>query len=325
MEAARLAGLPLLEQADYAMFILRLPINSKEADKLLDVRLQEKPPEFRILWNVKDPSPKDKTLEIQDWEFKKRRGKNFTIVLIDSEKEELKRRQTYYVLNGGVLGSQKEIPRETDTIIVDLNFVFEKSQFNQIKTQESFSKHIAFAEKVYGVIDIKFYSTWTAGTGDWEKRTITEGRKDGFVNVYLSVRKQKDGFAATDTVVDEKTGEITTKDIFLAKGQLEGGGITNYSLREEALAHELGHKFGIVAYYGKKIPFTDVDIGNIPTDIEINSAISTLARGAVRKNIDWNKLGRSKPVVVSNMREFWETVTTYDKIRLGARGLSKAQ
>lgn len=158
----------------------------------------------------------------------------------------------YYVLNGGILGSAKETPRETDTIIVDLNYVYEKSQFNQIKAQESFSKQIAFAEKVYGVIEIKFYSTWTAGTGDWEARTITEGRKDSFVNLYLSVRKQKDGFAATDTVVDEKTGEITTKDIFLAKGQLEGGGITNYSLREEAFAHELGHKFGIVAYYGKK-------------------------------------------------------------------------
>lgn len=271
------------------------------------------------------PKPKDKTIEIQDWEFNKRRGTKFGFNLNDFEKEELKRRQIYYVLNGGVLGSEREIPRDTDTIIVDLNFVYEKSQFNQIKAQEAFGKHIAFAEKIYGVIEIKFYNTWTAGTGDWEARTITEGRKDGFINIYLSVRKQKDGFAATDTAVDEKTGEITTKDIFLAKGQLEGGGITNYSLREEALAHELGHKFGIVAYYGRNIPYTEVDIGNVPTDIEINSAISMLVRGAVRKSIDWNKLGRGNPVIVSNMREFWETVTTYDKIRLGARRLSKAQ
>jgi len=227
-------------------------------------------------------------------------------------------------LNGSVLGSEKEIPRETDTIIVDLNFVYEKSQFNEAKAQAAFQKQIAFAEKIYGVIEIKFCSTWTAGTGDWETRAIKEGRKDSFVNIFLTVRKQKDALAATDATVDEKTGEVTTKDIFLAKGQLEGGGITNYSLREEALAHELGHKFGIIAYYGK-IPYTGVDIGNIPTDIEINSAISMLGRGAVRKNIDWNRLGKGNPVIVSNMREFWATVTTYDKIRLGARRLSKAQ
>jgi hypothetical protein len=66
IEAARLVGLPLLEQVDYADFILRLPINQKDREKLLDKRQQEKPPEFRLLWKGKDPSPKDGTIAIQD-------------------------------------------------------------------------------------------------------------------------------------------------------------------------------------------------------------------------------------------------------------------
>lgn len=97
MEAARIAGLPLLEQVDYADFILRLPLNQKDRDKLLDVREQAKnktkTPQFRLLWKGEDPSPDDKTIEIQDWEFNKRRGKAFNFHLNDNEKIELKRRQ----------------------------------------------------------------------------------------------------------------------------------------------------------------------------------------------------------------------------------------
>ena len=75
IQAAREAGLPLLEQVDFAISILRLPINPGEAAKLLDISKQEGKPSFRLIWNGKDPSPKDHTIEIQDWEFNKRRGK----------------------------------------------------------------------------------------------------------------------------------------------------------------------------------------------------------------------------------------------------------
>lgn len=329
MEAAFKAGLPLLERADYANFILRLPMNLKEAEKLLDIRMQETPSAFKILWNGKDPSPKDKTLEIQDWEFKKLRGKNFTIVLNDFEKGELKRRQTYYVLNGGVLGSEKEIPRETDTIIVDLNFVYEKAQFNEAKAQAAFQKQITFAEKVYGVIGIKFYSTWTAGAGNWETRTIKEGKKDSFVNIFLSVRSQKDAISLVNATIDEKTGEVITKDIFLIKGQFESGGLVENSLNENALAHELGHKFGLFGdaddrIFGFKSLF-GYSARNWVSDIEIDSALKMLNRGAVRKGYDWNKLGKGNRVIVSSMRDFWASISTYDKMRIGARRLSKAQ
>lgn len=177
IEAARLAGLPLLEQMDYADFILRLPINQIEREKLLDKRNQEKSTGFRLLWKGKDPTPRDGTIEIQDWEFNRQRGKWFGFSLNDVEKEELKRRQTYYVLNGGLLGSMQEIPRDTTKIVVDLNFVYEKSQFDQAKAQAAFQKQIAFAEKVYGVIEIRFFNTWTAGSGDWENENYKRREK----------------------------------------------------------------------------------------------------------------------------------------------------
>ncbi len=140
------------------------------------------------------------------------RGKKFSYELTQSEKNELIRRRIYYQLNGGVLGSMQEIPRTTDIIIVEINFVYEKSQFDQAKAQAAFQKQIAFAERIYGVIEIKFYNTWTAGTGDWETRIIKEGKKSDQVNVFLSVRKQKDALSAIDATIDTKTGEISTHE-----------------------------------------------------------------------------------------------------------------
>lgn len=157
MEAARIAGLPLLEQVDYANFSLRLPINQKEAEKRLDVRMQEKPPEFRLLWKGKDPSPKDGTTEIQDWEFNRRRGKLFNFNLNEVEREELKRRQIYYQLNGGVLGSMRETAG--DTVIVDLNLVYQKENFSLTKAQNEFGKYVTDAIAVYAPLEIKFNTT----------------------------------------------------------------------------------------------------------------------------------------------------------------------
>lgn len=332
VDAARRSGLPPLEQIDFANLILRLPINLEELDKLLDVTKQQKAPAFRVRWIGKDPSPKDGTLEIQDWEFKKLRGGKFTYFLNDVEKEELKRRQIYYQLNGGVLGSNRDISA-TDIIIVNLNFVYNKKQFNQTTAQAAFQKQISFAEKVYGVIEIKFYPIWTAGSGSAATVKITEGRKNDFVNVFLSIGGQASGLSFVDTINDERTGEAITQDVFITKGQGEGGGgLSDYSLREEALAHELGHKFGLTGdpndtLLGYK-ELGGFQIRNWVSDTEINSAIKMLARGAVRKGFDWNLLGRNRRlpsnILPRNMKEFWASISTYDKMRIGARRLSKA-
>lgn len=277
IEAARQSGLPPLEQIDFANLLLRLPINLEELNKLLDVTKHQESPSFRIRWIGKDPSPKDGTLEIQDWEFKKLRGKTFTYFLNDVEKEELKRRQIYYQLNGGVLGSNLDI-FATDIIIVNLNFVYDKNQYNRATAEAAFQKQISFAERVYGVIEIKFYTIWTAGVGNAATGTITEGRRNDFVNVFLSIGEQDSGVSFVDTINDERTGEAVTRDTFLTKGKLEGGGgLSNYSLREEALAHELGHKFGITGDPNDKL-FGYEELGgfkirNWVSDIEINSAL----------------------------------------------------
>lgn len=321
MEAARRVGLPLLEQADFALFILHLPVNSKEAEKLLDVRMQEKPPEQRILWNGKDPSPNDKTLEIQDWEFNKRRGKEFTIDLRDFEKEELKRRQIYYQLNGGVLGSMQEIPRDSDVIIIDLNIVYEQKQFNEAQAKETIKAQVDDAVNVYGAIEIKFNIVWSAGTGSVTNRVIMEGRKEGFVNIFLSISKAEASSQLRIDPPDPETGEIKTYDIFLTREKVKISGLSDNSLLKRSLSHELGHKFGIVSHYG--IKFLGYDVGNWISDAIINTAIIMLRNGLVVKGIDW---GRNLDTNNAQFRLHGRNnfgPTTCDLIRAGATRLSR--
>ncbi len=156
IQAAKQSGLPMSEQIDFASLILRLPINLEKLNRLLTITEQQESSSFRMTWIGKDPSPQDGTHSIQDLEFKKLRGNKLTYFLNDSEKEELRRRQIYYQLNGGILGSNQEI-FVTDIIIVNLNFIYDRRHFSQATAQASFQKQIAFAERVYGLIEIKFY------------------------------------------------------------------------------------------------------------------------------------------------------------------------
>lgn len=323
MEAARLAGLPLLEQADYAMFILRLPINSKEVEKLLDRRIQEKPPEFRILWNGKDPSPGDKTLEIQDWEFNKRRGKNFSIALNNFEKEELTRRQIYYQLNGGTLGSMREAAAG-DTIIVDLNLIYQKENYNATTAQNEFGKYVDDAVKAYGQLAIKFNVTsWTPGDAKFVfgsdnslDARITEGYKAGLFNVIFG-RQNNSNDRISYTTFDEQNTPIAS---FLYKPGLDGGGFVNRGLRLHALAHELGHAFGII---GSEISILGYEpsatIKNFLSDQQVDAAITQLLSGKVKKGVDWKKSGLVLPNATGKIEYF----TVFDKLRAGARALSR--
>lgn len=317
MEAALKAGLPLLERVDFANFILRLPINSKEAEKLMDIRTQEKPPEFRILWIGKDPSPIDKTLEIQDWEFNKRRGKEFTINLNDFEKEELRRRQIYYQLYGGVLGSEKEIPPDTDIIIVDLNLIFQKENYNATTAQNEFGKYVDGAVKAYEQLGIKFnISSWTPGdakfiSGDTLDAKITEAYKAGFYNVIFGTRNNSNDRIAYTTFDAQKTPIAS----FLYKPSLDGGGFVNRGLRTHALAHELGHAFGLLG--SEKI--SDPTARNKDADWDVDKAIIRLLGGNVKKGIDWGRSGLILPDNSGNIKY----LTVFDILRAGARAIAR--
>ncbi len=322
MEAARIAGLPLLEQVDFADFILRLPINQQDRNKLLDVREQakntERTPQFRLLWNSKkDPSPKDGTFEIQDWEFNKRRGKQFGFSLNDFEKQELKRRQVYYQLNGGVLGSMKEIPRNTDIIVVDLNLIYEKGNYNATTAQNEFGKYVDDAVKAYGQLRIKFnINGWTPGDakfvfGDILDARITEGYKDGFFNVIFGRRNNSNDRIAYTTFGAQNTPIAS----FLYKPGLDGGGFVNRGLRTHALAHELGHAFGLLG--SEKI--SDPIARNRDADWDVDKAIIRLLGGNVKRGIDWNRSGLILPDATGKINY----LTVFDIIRAGAKLLAR--
>lgn len=321
MKAARLAGLPLLEQVDYVMSILRLPANSREVEKLMDKRLQEKPPEFRLLWKGKDPSPQDKTLEIQDWEFNKRRGGAFSVDLHDFEKEELKRRQIYYQLYGGVLGSGKEILPDTDIIIVDLNLIFQKENYNAATAQKEFGKYVDDAVRAYGQLQIKFnINSWTAGDAKFVfgddgslNARITEGFKSGFYNVIFGKRNNAMDRLAVTTIDVAQNAPVAS---FIYENGLGGGGIlVNRGLRTHSLAHELGHAFGLLG--SEKI--SDPIERNKDADWDVDKAIVRLSGGNVKKGIDWGRSGLIIPDASGNITY----LTVFDILRAGARALAR--
>lgn len=296
MKAARKAGLPLLEQTAYAHFIYPLSTND-----LL----------FKMRWAGKDPSLFDDS-RVKDWEFSRRA----IYELNDTEKEELRIRQIYYVLKGGVLGSMSET-KNSDTIIVELNIVYDKNIYTLEKAQQILKPLIDDAENVYSAIEVKFYITWAAGTGNYEKFEISSGAKEGCVNVFFTYNVDKnarDSIAVTQTFFDDK-GELGTKNIFLVRGF--------YDFLQRNLTHELGHRFGIVTYSGKK--FLGYDIGNYTSDKVINTAILMMRNRLVVKGIDWKGEfdSISEPFRHLRLRGKNYGPTTLDYMRAGARQLSR--
>ncbi len=115
IEAARLGGLPLLQQSYFANFMIA-------SGQHLFVGKDEK---LRLKWS-NDPSPKDKNPLITDIEWKSKVGKWHTHILGDFNKAELINLQTLYVISGGVLGSFVEVT-PTEIITINLNVVYDPS------------------------------------------------------------------------------------------------------------------------------------------------------------------------------------------------------
>ena len=300
MQAALKAGLPLLESISYALFLLPLSVDDKT---------------YRTGWakSKDDPTPKDSPI-VKDNEFETRRGKDTTYYLTDNEKQELEIRQIHYVLSGGVLGSMIEVT-DQDVIIIDLNIVFDEKQFDEVKAKETIKAQVNDAVNVYGAIEIKFNIVWTAGTGSVANLEITKGGKEGFINVFLTIGESGAVSQTAMTKPDRVTGEIKTYDIFLTREKFSIKGLSDNSMNTWALAHELGHKFGLVGYSGRD--FLGFDTSNWSSDVAINTAILKAGTGSVVKGVDWNK----SPYVRSILKDL--TPTTFDLMRAGAKRLMR--
>lgn len=300
LNAAYTAGLPLLESISYALQCLSITLNENT---------------WRINWkeNKDDPTPKDSST-VKDNEFVARRGQLTNYYLSDKEKNDLRERQNSYVLRGGVLGSQIEIASQ-DIIIVDLNIIFDEKQFDETKAKETLKSQVDDAVNVYNQIEVKFNIVWTAGAGNSTNLEITKGKKDSFINVFLSIG---DGGAISQTEItepDPATGEVKTYNIFLTREKLSVRGLSDNSMNTWALAHELGHKFGLVGYSGVKL--WGFDTTNWSSDAVINTAIIKARTGSVVKGIDWN----ISPFIKSMKGDL--APTTFELLRAGAKRLGR--
>ena len=296
MQTAYLAGLPLLEAVSFALLYLPSSLN----DQI-----------YKTDWSKAkgDPTPQD-GVRVKNNEFAALRGKQTTYYLSENEKLGLKLRQMFYVLHGGVLGSKLET-LSGDLIVVNLKIVFDEKQFNETTAKETIKTQIDDAVNVYGQIEIKFDIIWTAGAGNLSTLEITKGRKGDSVNVFLSIGEG--GATSVTKATKSDTGEIETYDIFLLRQKLSIKGFSDNSLNTWALAHELGHKFGIVGYSGSQ--FFGFDTSNWSSDAATNLAILKARTGSVVKGVDWDR----SPFVKSIRGDL--APTTFDLLRTGAKRL----
>jgi hypothetical protein len=314
VEAARLAGLPLQEQVLFALSMI-------QSGEQLFVGKDQK---LRLQW-AKDPSPKDKDPLVSDKEWKEKQGKWHTHILFDSNKQELKRRQVYYVLEGGVLGSMKDIPSDSDVIIVDLNLIYQQDKYNATTAQADFGKYVTDAVQAYGQLEIKFnINSWTPGDADFVfedgevvKANLTKGSVSGFYDVIFGRRDNSNKRISYTTFTDQNTPIAT----YLYRTALDGGDVfVNRGLRTHALAHELGHAFGLLGSPDDSILGIKSDsIRNYFADWDVDKAIVRLLAGNVKKGVDWRRSGLIFPDVSGNT----QYLTVFDILRAGARALAR--
>jgi hypothetical protein len=293
-EAARIAGLPLQEQIDFANFMLKLPLSQEELDKLFDVKKEDKLFHYRIVWN-KDPTPKDKTAEIQDSEFNKLRGKWFSITLNSNIKNELARRQVYYVLGGRVLGSMVERAKN-DVITVPLNITFASPHFTEATARDYLKLQVQDAVTAYGNIDIKFNVTFQVGTVSAERATdgtlsrIATGTINNAVNVHLLYDNNEHR--------DRSWINDVSNHIFLMKSAF----FKTDGMSVGALSHEIGHGFGFKGWDLARKAYSVIGnnnevsrlllgifgtVDNMSDFRQIEPALAKMRSNRVQKGVDW--------------------------------------
>jgi hypothetical protein len=309
MEAARLAGLPLLEQTSFADYFISLGST--------------------IIWKEKDPTPND-SIVIKNDEIKNRHDSDFNYWLSDFQVDELKQRQIYYQLNGGVLGSNLEIV-SSETIVVDLNIVYDPNLITYNNPQQTKLEYIQqnlkpklnYWTETLSKINLDYTIRYTSGTVDQERIDITSGRTEGMVNIFYS-NDPKSLWAYAKT-------EPFSQNIFISE-------LKKDFMYDRTLCHEIGHLFGITGMsgiYSFDKYYVISRIPNLISDAKINSALNQLSSNETVKGIDWiddyRKVPRyfyhtpqiAKLGINATKRVIQREPTVLDIYRYGARMLKK--
>lgn len=232
LQAAFAAGLPLLESVSYALQSLPASLDEKT---------------WRIVWKMKtdDPTPND-SLIVKDIEFEARRGQRTTYYLSEEEKSNLRERQIFYVLHGGVLGSMQETLLD-GVIVIDLNIVYQDNQYTLQEAQAATKTTVEDCQNTYKAIDVKFNVTYTPGRGDpsyvnkhGSFGRIAQGAKEGSVNILLFMNSGYHG---------GRSGSLyapSSEQIFIWEGTMDTSPTAKNvgdTLSSGAIAHELVHLF----------------------------------------------------------------------------------
>lgn len=224
MRAAYEAGLPLLEQVYFANYMISLG--------------------WVFQWKNADPTPQD-NINIKDAELNARANRAINYRLSETEKEELKKRQTDYTLNGGILGSKLEASNDFQ-INLSINIVYDENQYTLGQTQDAVAEAVKYLDESYGSININFNISYTAGkrdsallNKDGAYGRIAKGNVSGKINVLLFVNNKYAG----------KSGSLyypPTELIAIWEGSMDANPKSSNAsdkLSASAVAHELGHLF----------------------------------------------------------------------------------
>jgi hypothetical protein len=170
---------------------------------------------------------------------------------------------------------------EPETITVNLNIVYDASQFNAQQAVEALKPQIQDLADTYGQIKIEFNITFTAGTVNTERTRITSGAIEGSINVFFfKDSKSLYSYSKTDT---------GSRQIFLSQ-------VNGDLLPIRALSHEIGHVFeftGQVTSTAVRIigdldnnPISNI-ADNLYSDLVINSSLNYLRAGKAKYGTDW--------------------------------------
>ncbi|MDQ2747738.1 MAG: hypothetical protein M3T96_10830 [Acidobacteriota bacterium] len=232
MEAAHLAGLPLLEAVSFSLVCLPASLNDQN---------------FKTDWarTKDDPTPQD-GIRVKNNEFVALRGKRITYYLTDEEKFGLKLRQMFYTLHGGVLGSKLETLLD-NLIIINLNIVYQDDQYNLQEALVATKATVTDCQNAYSAIDVKFNVIYTRGKGDTSYINdkgaygrIDQGAKEGMVNVLLFANNGYHGGRSSSLYNPD------SEQIFIWEGSVDAtprSKNVSDTLSSAAIAHELAHLF----------------------------------------------------------------------------------
>lgn len=263
MEAAKQSGLPLSDQFKFAIAMIFSG--------------------WRLAWDGKDQSPAD-DLTIKNYEVTARKNQGFNMKLSDHFIDELKQRQLYYQLNGGILGSNREVSYD-ETIVIDLNIVYdpslitdnlpEQDKLEYIK--QNLTPKLRYWTKTLSKINLDYTIRYNVGKCDSNRVDIISGRIVGMANIfYLNDSKTVKPYAKT---------EPYARNIFFSE-------FIKDLMYDRTLCHELCHLFGITGLTGNDTVDTVTSffyIPNIISDVRINNALAQLEDDAVKKGFQWSR------------------------------------